>query len=379
MPSGKDPPPIREEQHMGDHKGAGDYETGTGLVSSEASSVDDVGNDDVGVDPLMWDQNFLDSEKFELLDLAGEYRNILHLLGNTRAKDRAERINKLIRQNKIEWWKQEEREIHEVLGIDIAKRRRIKLIMAKLEARINKKKDLKIKKKAIDLKTLKTTKKVSFSSKLTGTLTNNKAATTSDNNKKTLEEIQAEKVAAFKAKYRKFKKYQHLARPKQIEETYGAAEELQNEKTLDELQDIIISNLKKQAARKCSTAFLNDLNERTNYMKEQRERKLEDAKKVSDSECSSYHDDASVDLSDIKSENESIYWEQKRGAVEDVDVLITNDRLFDTDFHLNFKENLKQLEMCLEAPEKVVQHFEQTEKFHAQIKKKRLSRAAGHN
>lgn len=44
-------------------------------------------------------------------------------------------------------------------------------------------------------------------------------------------------------------------------------------------------------------------------MKEQRERKLEDAKKVSDSECSSYHDDASVDLSDIKSENESIYWE----------------------------------------------------------------------
>ena len=37
----------------------------------------------------------------------------------------------------------------------------------------------------------------------------------------------------------------------------------------------------------------------------------------------------SVNLSDIKSENESIYWKQKRGSVEAVDVMIANDKLFD--------------------------------------------------
>ena len=31
---------------------------------------------------------------------------------------------------------------------------------------------------------------------------------------------------------------------------------------------------------------------------------------------------ASVDLSDIKSENDSIYWQEKRGNVEDVDIMI---------------------------------------------------------
>lgn len=136
------------------------------LLPASSQKADEEKN--YSVDPLGWDQNFSAAEKFELLDLTGEYRNILQMLGNTRAKDRAERLNKLISSNKLEWWKQEEREIHEVLGIDMAKRRRIKLIMAKLEARINKKKDLKIKqKKLVDLQMLKTTKKVSFSNKLT--------------------------------------------------------------------------------------------------------------------------------------------------------------------------------------------------------------------
>jgi len=38
--------------------------------------------------------------------------------------------------------------------------------------------------------------------------------------------------------------------------------------------------------------------------------------------ASSASEAPSVNLSDIKSENDSIYWEQQRGNVEEVDILI---------------------------------------------------------
>ena len=52
------------------------------------------------------------------------------------------------------------------------------------------------------------------------------------------------------------------------------------------------------------------------------------------------NDDLSVDLSDIKSENDSVYWEQQRGTVENVDILINNEKLFDHEFLTSFKDGL---------------------------------------
>ena len=58
----------------------------------------------------------------------------------------------------------------------------------------------------------------------------------------------------------------------------------------------------------------------------------------------------SVDLSDIKSENESIYWEQKRGNVEDVDILIRDDRMFDHETLNEIKSNMRLFEKVLDTP-----------------------------
>ena len=67
----------------------------------------------------------------------------------------------------------------------------------------------------------------------------------------------------------------------------------------------------------------------------------------------------SINLSDIKSENESIYWEEQRGVVDGADVLIGNEKLYDHEFVDEFKENLRQLEKCLIAPQVAIKEFEQ--------------------
>lgn len=126
------------------------------------------------------------------------------------------------------------------------------------------------------------------------------------------------------AKYQKFKKYLKLARPKDILDTLNAAERLDSEKTLEQLQEIVLESLKRKAMRKQSTAFLNDLNARRNLWKDEKARLAEEGPK-SEGEMSSVNEVDSVNLSDIKSENESIYWKQKRGSVEAVDIMITND------------------------------------------------------
>ena len=64
---------------------------------------------ELDIDPLEWEQHFNSQEQVELLDLEGEYFNILTQLGNTRAKERAERLYKLMIANKLDWWKQEDR------------------------------------------------------------------------------------------------------------------------------------------------------------------------------------------------------------------------------------------------------------------------------
>lgn len=58
----------------------------------------------------------------------------------------------------------------------------------------------------------------------------------------------------------------------------------------------------------------------------------------------------SVNLSDIKSENDSIYWEQKRGNVEEVDILINQKRLFDNAFYEQMNEGLRLLEQSVNMP-----------------------------
>ena len=81
----------------------------------------------------------------------------------------------------------------------------------------------------------------------------------------------------------------------------------------------------------------------------------------------------SINLSDIKSENESIYWDQKRGTVLGCDILLTKDKLFDEDFIQQFRGSLEQLHLCLEDPHKVVEQ-------HTKDKTTgRKRQAAGHN
>ena len=128
-------------------------------TSSQYPGGDAVKQED---DVFAWTQKFTDAERAELLDLAGVYGDHLLLFGNTRARERAERYNKLIVQKKLDWWQQQERNIHDALGIDRAKRRRIKLIMAKLEHRLSKSDRRAMLKKQQSEQELKVTKKVSF-------------------------------------------------------------------------------------------------------------------------------------------------------------------------------------------------------------------------
>jgi len=75
------------------------------------SYSDEDSNDSLSVatNPLDWKQRFNSSEQVELIDIEGEYFNILSQLGNTRAYVRAERLFKLINSNKMTWWKPEDR------------------------------------------------------------------------------------------------------------------------------------------------------------------------------------------------------------------------------------------------------------------------------
>lgn len=67
-------------------------------------------------------------------DIEQEYKEELAYL----RKERAVRLYKTIQENKLAWCQLDEPDIHEVLGIEHSKRRRMKLIMAKLESRMNK-------------------------------------------------------------------------------------------------------------------------------------------------------------------------------------------------------------------------------------------------
>ena len=89
-----------------------------------------------GTNPLDWDKSFKSSERAKLIDLSREegYRNVLDLLRD-KAKVRAERLLNLIETKKIAWYKVEEPHLHEVLGIERAQHRRMKLIMAKLSSK----------------------------------------------------------------------------------------------------------------------------------------------------------------------------------------------------------------------------------------------------
>ena len=64
-----------------------------------------------------------------------------------------------------------------------------------------------------------------------------------------------------------------------------------------------------------------------------------------------------MNLSDIKSENESIYWKEERGNVEAVDILIGNEKLFDHEFLDEFKGNLKMLERIVMAPQACLNEY----------------------
>ena len=85
-------------------------------------------------DVLNWKQVFSDSQIVELVDTS----NILNNLGrNSRTRARAERIFKLMNEGKMKrQWELEDPDILDVLGISKDQYRRIKLIMAKLNHRI---------------------------------------------------------------------------------------------------------------------------------------------------------------------------------------------------------------------------------------------------
>jgi len=88
------------------------------------------------VDPLAWQPDFKDSERVKMIDLdQSEFRDVLDLLGDTKAKGRAERLLKQMETKKLAWYKIEEIPLHEVMGIEKAQHRRMKLIMAKLGSR----------------------------------------------------------------------------------------------------------------------------------------------------------------------------------------------------------------------------------------------------
>ena len=75
-----------------------------------------------GTDPLAWEPSFKPSEILNIIDLDKKegYRNVLDLLGETRAKVRAERLLSLIEAKKIAWYNVDEPDLHEVMGIERA-------------------------------------------------------------------------------------------------------------------------------------------------------------------------------------------------------------------------------------------------------------------
>ena len=86
-------------------------------------------------DTLLQHMKLLDSETLNY-DIETKYKEELEYL----RRERAQRLYKKVKQNKLAWCQLDEPEIHEVLGIERDKRRRMKLIMAKLEARMSKEK-----------------------------------------------------------------------------------------------------------------------------------------------------------------------------------------------------------------------------------------------
>lgn len=124
------------------------------------------------------------------------FSNVLDLLGETRAKVRAERLLTLIEEKKIAWYKVDEPVLHEVMGIEKSQHRRMKLIMAKLGS---KKPPVAGQSRAKKAESSSNDKKISFLAR-TAAGASNEAFTV--------------------AKLEKFKKYYKLSRPNAIEETY---------------------------------------------------------------------------------------------------------------------------------------------------------------
>lgn len=174
------------------------------------------------VDPLTWKQNFRDSQRAVKLDLEkDEYRDIFSNFGETSTKARAEHLLKLIEQRKIAWYTVDEQPFHEIMGIERAQHRRMKLIMAKLDHRIEKEQLAQQRKLA-----KQQAKKVRFI----------------DKDEYVGEQIKIiQKLAKFK------KKYSAYARPEQLQQTYEEAEKLEKEKSLNELQKVVIQKLKRKA------------------------------------------------------------------------------------------------------------------------------------
>jgi len=69
----------------------------------------------------------------------GKLRNVFELLGETRVKARAERIFNLIASGQLFWRHVEEPALHQILGIDRSEQQRMKLVMARLSAKLNRK------------------------------------------------------------------------------------------------------------------------------------------------------------------------------------------------------------------------------------------------
>ena len=157
----------------------------------------------------------------------------------------------------------------------------------------------------------------------------------------------------------------------------------------------MIENLKKKAEQKGkSTAFLDDLRAREKAWKTNSEAISNAAAAAEGGETNnnpivessdSSELDYSVELSDIKSENESVYWRENRGNVEFSDLPIGNDKLFDHDFLNEFKSNLVEFERRVMKPHLVLNEqsmsgSRQGGKRSRRIKNKnRRSSAAGQN
>ena len=181
--------------------------------------------------PLAQEPSFKSSEILKLIDLEQKegYKNVLDSLGETKARVRAEHLLRLIEAKKIAWYKVDEPVLHEVMGIERAQHRRMKLIMAKLESRRVSNKNMEPAVKD---------KKVSFL-------------------ERTAARVSTEVLTA--SKLERYRKYYNLSRPEEIKKTYEEADTLATEKTLAELQQIVIERLKCKAKKQDSQAFIDDM------------------------------------------------------------------------------------------------------------------------